>query len=70
MSNNCTALDGERKQTCGSIFSVLYHVKYSLLVGRKHKLIRMTLILSAITIIQRCCLPGNGKSKLKFLMNE
>ena len=35
ISNNCTALDGERKQSCGYIFHVLFHVKNSLLAGRK-----------------------------------
>jgi len=50
MSNKCTALDGERKQMCGYILNVLYHIKYSLLAGRKHKLMRMTLILFMKTI--------------------
>jgi hypothetical protein len=52
--NNRTALDDEIKQTCGYIFSFLYHVKYLLLADRKHKLMRMTLLLFMITTIQRC----------------
>ena len=54
MSNKCTALDGERKQSCGYSFHILCHMKYSLLASRKHKLMRMTLILFMITTIQKC----------------
>lgn len=70
MSNTCTAVDGERKQSYGYIFHILFHVKNSLFAGRKHKLMRMTLILFMITTIQKCWDPGNGKSKLKCVIKK